>query len=269
MSEPALSALVRCRDEAVGIGRLLDGLAAQELDGGVEIVVVDSGSSDSTLDQVRRRGIVPTEIAPRLFTYGRALNLAAARARAPLCVAVSAHVALPDDGWAGRVVEAFDDHRVACAFGETVDPDLRPLNGPLLQDRAHATRYPFYGYSNSAGAFRRSLWVQHGFDQDLRASEDKEWAWHWLSEGWLCRLDPALAVDHDHDDESLAAFYRRNRDAFGAIRSFREDVWAVSSRQAAAEWAIGRHGNRSRLRALGDPRRAVMILGKYAGLRDR
>lgn len=264
---PQLSALVRCRDERRGIGPLVDALHAQTLGERLEIVAIDSGSRDGTLGELRRRGVEPLELAPERFTYGRALNLACERARAELCVAISAH-ALPEDReWAARMVAAFEDGRVACAYGARLGPDLRPLGEPLLQDRAHAERHPFYGYSNSAGGFRRSLWLERPFDESLPASEDREWAWHWLCRGMVVRLDPALAVRHSHRDEGPLRSFRRARGDFAAQRSFRGDVGPLGLRAVVAEWWRGPHAHRSRARARLDPRRAALLAGKYAGLR--
>ena len=150
--------------------------------------------------------------------------------------------------------------------GKRLAPDLRPLDAPLLQDREHAERPPFYLYSNPAGAFRRSLWERRPFDEALRAGEDKEWAWHWLGEGRLVRLDPALAVHHWHADEGPLPTFRRTRGDVAAVRSFRP-VPAVALDAALAEWWRGPYAHRSALRVRLDPRRAAMVAGKWAALR--
>lgn len=266
MSQPQLSALVRCRDEVRGIGRLIDGLRAQTVGNSIEIVVVDSGSRDGTLEEVRRRGVEPIEISPAEFTYGRALNLAAAAASAPLCAAISAHARPLDEGWAARMMSAFENPRIACAFGQRVGPDLEPLTGPLLQDVKHADAFPFIGYSNSAGGFRRELWARRPFDERLVASEDREWAWYWLKQGWLVLLDPALAVHHSHADEGPLRTFVRARTYVSGTRQFRE-LEPMSLRAALAEWWRGPHLHRSNVRARLDPRRMAQLAGKYAGLR--
>jgi rhamnosyltransferase len=267
VAEPRLTALIRCRDEERGIGPLIDGLRSQTIADSLEIVVIDSGSQDGTLDEVRRRGIKPLQIPSSEFTYGRALNLAAAAASAPLCLSISAHVRLLDNGWAGRVVDAFTDERVACAYGPRREPKgLRPLTEPLLQDVTHAEAHPLWGYSNSSGTFRRELWERRPFDERLPYDEDLEWAWHWLREGWLVRLDPALAVYHSHADEGPVRTFRRWRSAASAVHQFRE-VDALPLSEVVAEWWRGPHLHRSDLRARLDPRRVAALAGRYVGLR--
>jgi rhamnosyltransferase len=259
-----ISALVRARDEVAGIGPLVDALRAQTAP--LEIVVVDSGSTDGTIEALRARSIEPLAIAPHEFTYGRALNRAAAAAEGDVLVAISAHALPPDDGWAARMAAALEDERVACAYGERLAPDLTPLREPLLQDLGHAERHPFYGYSNAAGVFRRALWERQPFDEALAASEDKAWAWHWLRERWLVRLDPALAVRHSHAGEGPIRTFRRARGDFAAARTFRP-VPSMGSREVVGEWWHGPHAHRSAWRARLDPRRAAMLAGKWVALR--
>jgi rhamnosyltransferase len=265
--EPRLTALIRCRDEERGIGALIDTLRAQTLAASLEIVVIDSGSRDGTVAEVRRRGIEPLRISPDEFTYGRSLNLAAAAASAPICLSISAHARPLDQGWAARLVSAFDDARVACAYGPWREPfGLRPLRTPLLQDLEHAQAHPLWGYSNSSGAFRRELWVRRRFDERLRADEDLEWAWYWLRRGWLVRLDPALAVHHSHADEGPVRTFRRRRAEAAAVRQFR-DVDPLPLGPVLREWWRGPHLHRSNVRARLDPRRIAALAGRYAGLR--
>ncbi|MGI4895424.1 MAG: glycosyltransferase, partial [Janthinobacterium lividum] len=89
----AASVIVRTYNSAATLGATLDSIRAQDVP--AEIVVVDSGSGDATMDMVRARADVVVEIAHQEFSYGRALNLGAAAASAPVHVALSSHCVLP------------------------------------------------------------------------------------------------------------------------------------------------------------------------------
>jgi len=67
--------------------RCLDSLARQELD--LEILVVDNGSADGTLDYLRHER-VPHLSLPENVGFARALNLGAARVEAPFVLALNA-----------------------------------------------------------------------------------------------------------------------------------------------------------------------------------
>ena len=94
------SAIVRTKDSARTLGRVLDLLRAQTVP--VEVIVVDSGSTDSTLDIARSRCDGLIELPSAEFSFGRALNLGAEAATAPIHFALSSHVAWVAPDWVER-----------------------------------------------------------------------------------------------------------------------------------------------------------------------
>jgi hypothetical protein len=162
---------------------------------------------------------------------------------------------------------ALDDPAVACAFGPERDWAGRPLAAPVRQDAALLRAHPEWGYSNGAGAFRTALWRERPFREDLTGTEDREWAlWALETRGAVCVLDPALAVDHDHTQDSLRQTYARaEREARGYAAFL--DLPPFGARDAAREWWTDQGWHRSRARARLDPRRLARLAGKWAGSR--
>jgi glycosyltransferase involved in cell wall biosynthesis len=266
---PRCSIIVRTRNEAESIGRTLDLIAAQTVarEGGAEVIVVDSGSTDNTTDIVRSRaGVRLIEIPAASFTYGGALNTGAQAASAPLLVALSAHAFPTDERWLARLLGAFEDERVAAASGELFDWDDQPLHGPRIQDLQIARRNPYWGYSNAAGGFRADLWREHQFRADMPFSEDKEFAWHWLNEGRVVAIDPSLVVDHDHSKDPLPVLYSRSCAKWEAFSMYLE-VPPYPLTHLVREWWTERGSWRSHARARLSHRRAAALIGKFAGLR--
>ncbi len=265
--QPEISVIIRARDQDAAIGRCLELLARQRTDGlRVEVIVVDSGSRDRTAGVARSSGARVVAIAPDRFSFGRALNLGAADARAELLVALSADAFARDESWLGRLAEPFADPSVACVSGDRYGPDGEPLRERVVQDIELARAHPGWGYSNGAGAFRAALWRERPFREDLPGCEDLEWSWHWLERGWRCVVDPALVVDHDHTHDSLPAIYRRaRREAEGLMRF--ADGAAEPDRGLLSEWWSDRRFYHSPLRARLSHRRAARLLGERAGRR--
>ncbi len=246
------SVVIRVRDEAAALGRLLGLLERQTAEH--EVIVVRDG---------RSRDSGPADVVADPFTFGGALNLGSERAVGEIVVALSAHAFPRDDGWLGRMVGAFEDRAVACAFGPTHDWAGAALRAPVRQDAALAEAHPRWGYSNGAGAFRRSLWTQRPFREDLPGSEDREWALWALREGSVCVLDPALAVDHDHSRDGLVASFRRyEREARGDAM-FLE----LPRDRPLRAWWTDQGWHRSKTRARLDPRRAARLAGTWWGRR--
>jgi rhamnosyltransferase len=262
-----VSVIVRARDEAESIGRCLDLIRDQRTDGSPpETIIVDSGSRDGTAELARARGAQVIAIPSTPFSFGGALNAGAEQARGEIIVSLSAHAFPLDRDWLGRLVEPFSDPRVACASADRFLPDGRRLEARVVQDISLLHRHPQWGYSNGAGAFRTALWRERPFREDLPGCEDKEWASHWLERGYVCVMDPAFLVDHDHSHDPLAAIYGRARREAEGFASFLE-LPPYGPRELLAEWFSDLRFYDSPLRARLSHRRAARLLGTYAGRR--
>jgi rhamnosyltransferase len=258
--------IVRCKNEADDIGEVLDLVLGQNLDGGeVEIIVVDSGSTDGTLDIVRARPVQLIEIPAKTFNYGAALNTGCEAASAPILLALSAHAYPLDDRWLARMLAAFDDETVACAYGVDRRPDGRPLTAPVRQDVQHSLANPYWGYGNPAGAFRADLWRRRPFREDMPSTEDKEWALFWMHQGYVALIDPALRTRHDHSEHPLRLNFRRAWASWRGHTMYHE-VPRYAARELVREWWSDRTGWPNHFRARLSPQRIARLLGKYAGL---
>jgi rhamnosyltransferase len=208
------SIVIRAKNEAGAIGETLERVFAQVGTPDLEVIVVDSGSSDGTLDIARQFPVRLIEIPPRSFTYGRALNLGIAAARGEFVVALSAHSTPVDDRWLASLLDPFRDPTIGAVYGRH-----RP--------RSNATKLELFGmwlsgvtsteprrqesdmmFSNANGAFRRGLALQHPFDERLPGAEDLAWA-DWIErQGWAVYYQPLAAVYHSHG-EPLSHLLRR------------------------------------------------------------
>ena len=266
MSDPLATVLIRTKDEGASIGRLLELLAAQSIAGRLQIVVVDSGSTDDTVAIARRAGVHLIEMPASEFTFGRSLNIGSAAASAPIVIALSGHAFPEDERWAERMVATFDDPRVACACGALTGVHGEQLDGPFVQDFAAARRDPLVGYSNAAGGYRTELWRQRPFREEMPGTEDKEWAWHWLEEGWTVVLDPALEVDHDHSHDPIPSVFERARREWAGYAMYL-DLPRYPLRAFLREWWTELDGHANHARARLSPWRFARLAGKWAGLR--
>jgi hypothetical protein len=134
----------------------------------------------------------------------------------------------------------------------------------LVQDRTLAEAHPFWGYSNSAGAFRTELWRRRGFREDMPATEDKEWAWHWLEQGYLVVVDPTFATEHSHADEGPIKIFRRARDEWQGFSMFL-DLEPYGARDLVRDWWHRLDGYPSHFRARVGARRLVRLIGAWRG----
>ena len=209
---PSATVVIRALNEASWIGRVIDAVLAQGAP--AEVVVVDSGSSDPTVEVANSRGARVLHVAPADFTYGRALNIGFAECRTDVAVALSAHALPVGAGWLRALLEPFRDERVAATYGRQAPmPGLDPFRARDIRrywgDQAAEDRTGAIRYSNGNGAVRVSDWKRHRFDEDLIANEDAEWAAWAVNDGRRVVYVPGATVLHSHADGPLRWYRRR------------------------------------------------------------
>jgi len=231
---PAASVIVRTYNSAGTLGATLDSLRSQDVP--LEIVVVDSGSVDGTLAMAREAADVVVEVPHERFSYGGALNLGAAAASAPVHIALSSHCVLPRPDWA-RIACAHVADGASAVVGLPADGERRALEGPFSADHAYVRSHQHWGFSNHASAWSAEVWRRHRFDEDLTATEDKEWSWRALADSGPMVVDPRLFVAGLHRRSAgVRAYHRRMVKEIRSIQHLRP-LPPFGLRRAAVEWA--------------------------------
>jgi rhamnosyltransferase len=202
--------VIRTLDESEWIGRCVDTLRAQEGGFELDILVVDSGSSDGTVELARSHGARVYELPPADFDYSTSLNVGIEHVRGDLVVSLSAHAIPLDDEWLRRLLAPFADEGVAGVWGRQVPWETAPWKEvERLRDRfgAESRRHPpapveELAFSNAASALRRSVWAELPFV--LPAVEDLDWALRAVEAGWTVAYVADAVVRHSHDEPARA-----------------------------------------------------------------
>lgn len=206
----AVGVVIRTLDEGELIGRCLETLAAQHGDFELDVLVVDSGSTDATVEIVRAHGARVVELAPGDFDYSKSLNLGIGEVRGDLVVSLSAHAIPVDERWLESVTAPFERPEIAGVSTRQVPWPDAPWQEVkrLAQAFGEAPRTFSTGdtdgllFSNAASAIRRSVWQEHPFT--LPAVEDLDWAQRVVAAGWSIVYEPRTAVYHSHRESPRA-----------------------------------------------------------------
>ena len=213
MTPPACSIVIRAYNEAAHIGRLLQGIGEQTLQD-VQLILVDSGSTDDTVAIASQFTVEVVSIEPHAFTFGRALNLGIAQARADLVVMASAHVYPVYPDWLERLLEPFSDPQVALSYGKQRGAESTAFSEHQIFHHWYpdvSVRRQDHPFCNNANAaIRRKLWEQHPYDETLPALEDLEWGKWAQEQGYAISYCAEAEIIHVHN-QSLAGIYNRYR----------------------------------------------------------
>lgn len=211
------SVVVVTKNQRGHLERSLPVLLSQQNTGGpLEVIVVDSGSTDGAQDVVRSSNARLVEIESATFNYARAHNAGAAAATGELVVRLSGDALPLGTDWLSRLLAPFSDPAVAASWGgQVLPPGLRnPVDrltmrvgwgGVGRRVRRHTRPTTILGGNM---AFRRALWRRHAFDEHLPQAEDYAWTFVWQRRGYATVFVPDALVCHGHDEPLAHALTR-------------------------------------------------------------
>ncbi len=248
MSAPRVSVVVPARDAASTLPALFAGLSAQATPaGGVETILVDSGSRDGSAAIGRTAGARVLEATRPGASAAR--NAGVRAARGELVVFLDSDC-IPRPGWLAPLVAPFADAPELGAVGGRV---VAAPSNTLLQRHAERRRYvsqetafadPRLPYVLTAScAYRREVLERlGGFGEDLRSGEDVDLAWRMQRELGLGALYVADAVvEHVHRATLLGIWHQWVRYGWGGIQLRRRypEMFATSPLPSGSRRSLG------------------------------
>ncbi|NDY93246.1 glycosyltransferase family 2 protein [Ideonella livida] len=248
-----ISLVIRTLNESTYLPALLQGVQRQRLPAGwtVECVLVDSGSTDGTVQIAQRFGCRIHTIRREEFSFGRSLNLGCEAAAGDILVFVSGHCVPTDEHWLARLCEPIATSRADYTYG-------RQIGGPTSrysETRIFAKYFPGrssvpqqgYYCNNANSALARSTWSLYRFNEELTGLEDMELARRLVEDGGLVGY-VAEACVHHHHQESWAQVRRRFEREAIALRRIMPQVhvglWDTVRYIASSVWLDLRRARR-------------------------
>lgn len=205
---------------------VLQALVDQKTDWAFDVMVVDSGSTDNTLDIIRDfadRGVRLHQIPNSEFSHGRTRNLAISLTNAEFVAVLTQDATPANPNWLANMIQAFDKgDQVAGVFGGHLTyPEATAFvrNG---QDGhfAHFNNLPhvaqwgvtppgmewgslqwqqwLHYYSDNNSAMRRCVWDKIPYP-DIPWGEDQVWAWEIIKQGYQKAYADDAFVIHSHN----------------------------------------------------------------------
>lgn len=204
---------------------MLDAISGQRSDFAYEVLVVDSGSSDGTLDLARKYGARILSVPRSEFNHGGTRNLGVSEAGGEFVAMIVQDAVPADESWLQGLVENLaNDEKVAGAYSRQIPrEDCNPFTRHALESHftnlprrreqiiedpalyealSPARRLRLVTFDDVSSCLRRSVWEKHRFKQ-LSFGEDIEWSERVMKEGYKIVYDPRSAVIHSHNRSSL------------------------------------------------------------------
>jgi glycosyltransferase involved in cell wall biosynthesis len=274
------SILIPTKNGAEDLEPCLAAIFAQKGTGPFDVIVIDSGSTDRTLEIARRYPVSIEQIPPETFHHARTRNYAAGLAKGEALVFLSQDAVPASETWLAAFLSDLKEPGVGAVYGRQL-----PKAGSGLERRsAFAAMYggarivkmpmdgvelghKYYHFSNANSAIKRSVWETTRFPEELKVFEDVGIAKRILDSGWSIVYEPEAAVYHSHDFP-VDILFKRYFD-IGVVYQ-RLGVW--NDRSRASLWRDGLGAFKGKLSLLkedgpkGIGSSLVKDIGKYVAI---
>lgn len=201
-----------------------------------EILAIDSGSTDSTLQILESNRIPVTQIPQSEFSHSGTRNLAARLCSTRFLVFLTQDATPADNCWLECLLRPFEEYPdVAGVFSRQVarpDADLLEKNDIRLDFPARRSVklaseftsdpkqiWHWIKFSNSSSAYDLQILLKHPFEEQLFIAEDQEWAKRMLEQGHTLVYEPDSVVLHSHA-HTITDKFKRNQQMGSAFSSF-------------------------------------------------
>lgn len=229
-------------------GPLLDEvLAAVRAQRGVvfdELLAIDSGSRDGTLERLQRHGVRVASIPQREFDHGKTRDRGIAMTTGDVVVLLVQDATMQGTDWLQKMVEPFADPQVAGVWCRQIPrPKCQPVmkrrilgwpgwgegvtkkrlpEGKQLEDLPPFEQLMLCAFDNVASAVRRSVWQQFPLGP-RRFGEDVYFGKRVIRAGYTLAHQGGAVVMHSHDRSAWAegkrtfCDHRNLRGLFGLV----------------------------------------------------
>jgi rhamnosyltransferase len=219
------SIVIRAYNEEKHIGRLLEGIRHQTISN-VEIILVDSGSTDGTVSVAESFGVQIVRIPSAEFTFGRSLNYGIKAATYEFVVIASAHVYPVYPDWLQTLLRPIQDDGVALTYGKQRGPDFAKFSEQQIFHQwypdASKPKQETAFCNNANAAIRKSLWEKNNYDETLTGLEDLAWAKWAKEQGYAIAYVAEAEIIHVHNETPRGVYNRYRREAMALRKIYPE-----------------------------------------------
>lgn len=246
-----ITLVMRSYNEAWAINDTLKAVFEQEYTGSIELIVIDSGSTDGSHEIIRRYN--PKEfiiLKPGTYVPGKVLNQGFELASHDWVVFLNSDATPANSSWLSELLQlAVDTPELGAAFSRQIPRadcaavfahDYDRCFGPQRESRQWE-----HFFSMVSCVARRATGREYPLHLDLQYAEDDEWTRRLKAEGKAVPLAEHSIVIHSHNYTPAQAYQRAQGDALAVAqagnvpdvqRAWHRDVLLPTLKDSLRDW---------------------------------
>lgn len=208
-----ISIIIRTYNEQKHLSEVLESIKNQTYQN-FEVIIVDSESTDQTLDIAKRYEAQIIPILKKDFNYSYSSNIGVKNASGDIICFLSGHSVPVNNDYLEKTNKIFQNEKIGACYGDVIALEdgsiwekiynklgymkniiLKKNNGIKLETKIHPGIL-----SCSNASIRREIFDRHWFADKLgkKGGEDVEMAYRIIQDGFFIAQVPDLLVKHSH-----------------------------------------------------------------------
>ena len=224
---PKISIIIPVKNGAKTINTCLKVIFEQTLVNKTEVIIIDSGSTDNTLEIIKKYPVKLYQIPPNEFGHGKTRNYGASLAKGEFVVMTVQDAKPATKDWLEIMLGNFDDNEVVGVCGQQAVPHekdknplqwFRPVSEPKaktiqfgkgeFEKLSQKTQKQNCGWDDVNAMYRKSILQETPF-QEVEFGEDMLWAKDALIKGYKIAYDMRAMVWHYHHYTDMSKLRQR------------------------------------------------------------
>ena len=210
-----ISIIIPTKNEENNIKICLEAILKQKTQANIEIIIIDSGSTDDTVGVIKefkikeKQNIKLFEILSEDFGHGKTRNMGAGLANGDYLVFLNADAIPVDENWLSQLINGFDKEiNIAGVFSRHLPKenchlymvrDLKKSMPPVSYVRNRKKTLEYMLFSTVSCMIPKEIWNKYPFQDNIIIAEDQYWAGQILKNNLKIGYQANSLVYHSHN----------------------------------------------------------------------
>lgn len=217
------SVIIRTYNEQQYLEQLLLSIFSQQCENiELEVVIVDSGSTDTTLEIAAKYPCRLTHIKKSDFTFGRSLNIGCEFATGEFLIFISGHCLPTNEQWLAELIKPLLEDKASYSYGRQQGRYTTKYSEYQHFEKCFPVydKIPQEGFfcNNANAAITRQAWQSFKFNEGLTGLEDMYLAKQLVVSGKKIAYTSKASVYHIHNETWRQVRIRYEREAYALQR---------------------------------------------------